>query len=149
MAVKKAIPMQDFGKDHYSLLAYVETLCVDSSKGGVGEIDKRRVRCNPRRHPLHNVNANMGVTGWKPDWGTRLSGFWTNADLTNPKRQIGFHDDWDCLDDLDAAGLLEVLSEANGYVKLTDKGLTVAGLLRAWKAKGGMFETFQYSESKL
>lgn len=146
MAVKKAIPAKDFGKDHWSLMAYVETLCVDSSKGGVGEIDKRRIRCNPRRHPLHAVNRNFGVTGWKGEYGTRLAGFWTNAGLTNLKRQMKSHDDWDCLDDLEAAGLIEILSEANGYVKLTDKGLTVGGLIRAWKAKGGMFATFQYSE---
>lgn len=139
--------MKDFGKDHWSLLAYIETLLVDSVHRGVGVIDKRRVRSNEKTHPMHAVNANLSsAIRWKPEYGTRLSGFWIDGERTDPKRQLSDHDDWDCLNDLESAGLLEVLSEANGFVRLTDKGLTVAGLLRAWKAKGGVFSTFSYTE---
>lgn len=144
------IKVTDFGKDHFSLLAYIETLCVDSSRGGIGELDKRRIRCNPRRHPLHSVaNQFGGPHGWKKEWGTRLSGFFLKGDKRDEKRRLGSHDDWDCMDDLEKAGLIEIISEANGYVKLTDKGIVVAGRLREWKAKGGVFATFSYTEPKL
>lgn len=32
-----------FGKDHWSLLAYVETCCVDG-QDGIGTLDRRRLR---------------------------------------------------------------------------------------------------------
>lgn len=143
----KTVKPGDFGKDHWSLLGYLETLCVDSINQGVGSIDKRRVRCNPKRHPLHAVNANFGVGGWKPEYGTRLSGFWTDGDKTDPKRQIKSHDDYDCLNDLEAAGFVEVISEANGYVRMTKLGQTVAGDLRRHKAAGGYFSNYKMADS--
>lgn len=36
-----ATPVEKFGKDHWSM--------VDD---GIGQVDKRRVRSNPERHPL-------------------------------------------------------------------------------------------------
>ena len=145
----KTVAIEDWGKDHWSLLAYIETLCVDSTKGGVGEIDKRRVRTNGNRHPLHAVNRNIvGVGEWSPEYGTRLAGYWDSMGKTVPERQIKSHDDWDCLNDIEKAGLVEVISEANGYVKMTDKGTKVAGELRAYKTKGGMFSGFRWAEPK-
>ena len=142
----KTVPIQDFGRDHWSLLAYVETLCVDSHKKGVGEIDKRRVRANEKRHPMHAVNANMGAGGWQPDYGSRLAGYWDTLGRRVPARQIPQHDDWDALNDMEKAGLVEVISEANGFVKLTEKGMKIAGELRSYKAKGGMFSGFRWTE---
>ena len=147
MSTSKKLTVADFGKDHWSLLAYVETLCVDSHSGtGIGEIDKRRIRCNPKRHPMHAVNANFGVGGWNAEYGTRLSGFFLEGDKRDLGRRLIEHDDWDCLNDLEDAGLLEVMSEANGFVMLTEKGMKVAARVREWKAKGGHFATFTYSE---
>lgn len=145
----KTIKVEDFGRDHWSVLAYMETLCVDSAKKGVGEIDKRRMRTNERRHIFHAVNLNMGVGAWKPDFGTRLAGYWDSMGKIVPKRKVKSHDDWDCLDDLEAAGFLEVLSEANGFVRMTEKGQKVAGELRAYKAKGGMLSGFRWAEPKV
>lgn len=140
-AEPKAVPVSDFGKDHWSLMAYIETLCVDSINKGIGTIDKRRVRANEKTHPLHAVNSGHGI-GWESSYGTRLSCYCNEQGNTCPSRQLPDHDDWDCLNDLEAAGLIDVISEANGFVKLTDKGREVAGRLRAHKSKGGMFATF-------
>ena len=147
----KTVTPKDFGKDHNSLLAYIETLQVDTSTPGVGTLDKRRVRCNPKRHPLQavNMNANSACSGWEPSYGTRLAGYWDEKGVVNPKEMIEDHDDWDCMDDLEAAGMVEIISLANGFVRLTDKGLQVAALLRAWKAKGGYFSTFRHQEPVL
>jgi hypothetical protein len=145
----KTIPVDKWGKDHWTLLSYMETLCVDSSKKGVGEIDKRRMRTNEKRHPLHAVNLNQGVGSWQADFGTRLAGYWDSLGRKVPKKQVRGHDDWDCLDDLEKIGFIEVISEANGFVKLTKKGMKVSGELRAYKAQGGMFSGFRWAEPKV
>lgn len=142
----RTVPIAEWGKDHWSMLAYIETLCVDSHHDkGVGEIDKRRVRANADRHPLHAVNATY-CGDWNPDWGTRLAGYWDTLGRKVPTRQIKEHDDWDVLSDMEKAGLVEVISEANGFVRLTEKGMKLAGELRAYKAKGGMFSGFRWTE---
>jgi hypothetical protein len=120
---------------------------VDSTHGnGVGEIDKRRMRCNEKTHPVHAVNANISVGKWKSDYGTRLQGYFLEGEKRDLSRRLDEHDDWDCLDDLEEAGLLEVMSEVNGFVILSAKGIAVAGRIREWKAKGGSFGTFKYEE---
>jgi len=150
-----AVPIDRWSKDHWSLMAYVETLCVDG-KDGIGTIDKRKVRCNPEQHPL--CGAIYGA-GWQPNHGTRLQGYFDFANRSDPaaSEAAGFqmtqHDDWDCLDDLNAAGFVETLSMANGFIRLTDEGIVVAAKLREHKVRGGMYAAFQLdsqaSERKL
>lgn len=143
----KAVQVADFGRDHWTTLAYVETLCVDSAKKGVGEVDKRRMRVNRGRHPMHAVNHNLGSVGeWKSEFGTRLLGYLDAKGKPVAERQIKSHDDWDCLNDLEAAGFVEVISEANGFVRMTEKGLGVGAALRAYKAHRGMYSGFRWAE---
>lgn len=118
--------MNQFGKDHWSMLAYLETLCVDA-KDEFGLIDKTKVRCNSSTHPLLSQNG----FAWKESWGTRLN----SGVLEN-------HDDWDCLDDLENEGLVEVFSLTQGIVKMTSKGMAVASELRNHKASGGYYSNF-------
>lgn len=141
----KIVRPGDFGKDHWSTFAYIETLCVDSANKGVGTIDKRRMRSNEKTHPLHAVNVPVGK--WKPSYGTRLAGYWDSMGKETPARILKSHDDWNCLNDLEKAGLIEVISEANGFVKMTSKGMKVAAELRAYKAGGGMFSGFRWTDS--
>jgi hypothetical protein len=140
----KPTPIVRWGKDHWSLLAYVECVCVDGSDT-IGAIDKRRVRCNPATHPLHN--AVFGVP-WKPEYGTRLRGFFdfpNRADAVASEMaglQLLAHDDWDCLDDLEAAGLVEIISTTNGFVRMTKTGIAESAALREHKISGGNFANF-------
>jgi hypothetical protein len=138
----KHIAMGDFGKEHWSLLGYVETLCVDSINNGVGTIDYTRMRVNEKTHAPLARNFALNRTKWKSEYGTRLRGFWNKDESTNDDRRIDKHDDVDCLDDLEAEGLIEVISLVNGFIKLTDKGRKIAGMLRAHKSKGGYFSNF-------
>lgn len=127
------VPIEQFGKDHWSTFAYAECCVVDRQF-----LDKRRLRCNPETHPLNAVNQNHGVCmHWDPKYGTRLKGF-----FEDPSQQLESHDDWDCLDDLDHAGLLEVISVANAHVELMEKGMQIASELRIFKQKGGNFASF-------
>lgn len=132
------VPMERFGKDHWSLLAYVETLVVDQQP-----IDRRRMRCNETTHPL--LKGAHTPSGWKPDYGTRLKGYFNAAPEQKASLQLPEHDDWDCLEDLEAAGLLEVATLTSGVVRLTPEGRRLANLLREHKEQGGVFATFDPS----
>lgn len=126
-APEQPIPkLEQFGKDHWSTFAYIETLCVD----GRGEPDIRRMRCDADRHP-HWVHVSPAFAGKK--YPTRLK----------CGVEISDHDDWDCALDLARAGLIEVGgSGLHPAFKMTVEGTRVAAMLRAFKANGGNFATF-------
>lgn len=141
-----------FGKDHWSLLAYVETCCVDG-RDGIGTLDRRRLRCNENNHPLYK--GTYSPTGWQPSYSTRLAGFFDFADRSDTTKavaaglQILGHDDWDCLDDLRSAGYVDILSLANSCVRMTPQGIKVAAMLRKHKATGGMFAGFRLPDPSI
>lgn len=141
----KHVPMADWGKDHWSMLAYVETLCVDATtaRKGTGEIDWAKCRVNEKKHPLLARNS----VRFKPEYGTRLSGFFGKGDKINPKRRLNRHDDVDCLDDLEAEKMVEILSLINGFVVLKSVGREMAARLRAHKSRGGYFANFNPAEA--
>ncbi|MGR5558371.1 hypothetical protein ACQKQC_19035 [Vibrio fortis] len=122
----KKVLISEFAKDHWALLAYVEDLCVNSSDG-IGSIEKRRMRCNPERHP--NESANYA---WKDEYGSRITG----------GQVVPGHDDWDCLNELEANGLVEVISMANLAIKMTQHGNEVTAMVRSHKAAGGNYASF-------
>lgn len=142
---RDATPVDKFGKDHWSALAYVESCCVDGDKG-LGHLDPRRMRCNQE---VHAALAAPAQPRWDAAYSTRLAGFFDFPERGLPERAIAAglmlhgHDDWDCLDDLEAAGFVEVVSLANSLVKMTDVGSKAAAALRAHKAKGGQFAGFR------
>lgn len=129
------VPITSFGKDHWSLLAYLEATMADFPKQPLtGEVERDRLRCNPATHPLLFVGKRRfaDMARWEPNYGT----------LLKDGTRLAAHDDWDCLDDLEAAGLCEVLSEINGFVRLTPLGHSLSLNLRTHKAKGGVFGNF-------
>ena len=133
------VPITDWGQDHWSTLAYLETRAVD----GTGKIDNSKMRCAAR---LHREFMNVGPFGTIHDgakYPTRL------ADGTQLKK----HDDWSCLEDMVAAGLTKVFcrrrytrryGHSEARVVFTDTGLVVAAALRKHKARGGVFRDFRY-----
>lgn len=130
--VNAHIPIDQFGKDHWSLLGFIECLCVEH-KGYLD--DKRRccMRTNPHMHPMHG----RWLTGplWKAVYATRLK-----------NGQAPDHDDWNVIEDLEVAGLLKNNGSAiNPVFKLTPFGSRICAGLRAFKAQGGTFATFDYA----
>ena len=77
----KPIPITMFGKDHFSLLALIEILCVDF-QGLVSDTHRRSFRVNLTRHPGYGYFP-MGVNGheWKSSYGTRLKGYSIQSDM--------------------------------------------------------------------
>lgn len=120
------VPVADFGKDHWSTFAYTECCTVDSK----GVLDPRRMRCDFNRRPGLFATQRLSADRKYP---TILAG----------GRELPDHDDWDCLDDLEAAGLLQqVGTGVNPVVRLTDAGHEAAAALRRHKAQGGNFAGF-------
>lgn len=95
------ISPERFGRDHYSTLLYVECRAVDHG----GRLDHDRMRCDLSRHPVMAGAGRVAAALGKPDgraYPTVLrAGGGAAAELAN-------HDDYDCLDDLAAAGWLTV-----------------------------------------
>lgn len=131
------IPIERWGKDHWSTLAYVETCAVDHLvTPNICELDRRRMRCNPFTHPYV-----AHLPHWDPNNGTRLRGFKSFAET--PDLLIGSHDDWDCIVDMEHEDLLLICSAVNCLISLTDQGRDIANQLREHKSKGGTFSNFE------
>jgi len=126
----KRISIEAFGRDHWSTLAYIETVCVDNS--GVPARDRMRV--NQERHPgLVGEQQARSCVKWQDSYSTRLKG----------NTRVKGHDDWDVADDLAAAGLIEINGTGlHPVFKMTDFGHVIAGRLRIHKANGGNFANF-------
>ena len=123
------VPIDRFGHDHWKLLAYV-----DSYAAREGGLDRRRLRCNPQRHPrLASIHTPRN---WNPHHGTRLK------PDEEGEQQLPEHDDWDCLHDLEAAGLVEILSLTNGYARLTPEGRRAYGQMVHFQLRGGALHHF-------
>jgi hypothetical protein len=116
-----------FGKDHWSALAYAECRIVDNK--GIPTLS--HMRCDPRRHPGLVHRLPFDAIGSK-EYPTILAG---GALLFS-------HDDWDCIDDLEAAGLMQIKGTGIHPVwKLTQQGLEIAAKLRAH----GSFNSFAWA----
>lgn len=122
----KLVPMKDWGRDHWSTLAYLETRAVDHN----GSIERMHMRCDPHPHP------GLAHIGWRTGHGSKYPTRLREGELQD-------HDDWSCMEDVEHAGLLENIGTGiNPVVKLTDYGMIVCNALRNHKASGGSFGNF-------
>jgi len=131
---KKRVSIEDFGKDHWSLMGYIGCR-IDSNPvpdaRNFGVLDSMNLRDKTRLH-------------WNPTYGTRLSGFWTDEGV-NVERQLPDHDDFDCLDDLEAAGVITRISQTEILkVAFTSEGLHIYSALTKHKASGKHYSKFQW-----
>jgi|GEM_PF-1204736 len=134
------VPVADWGQDHWSTFAYLETRAVD----GKGIIDNLKMRCNARLHREFMQKGPFGMIHDGAKYPTLLAG----------GVKLEPHDDWSCLEDMVAAGLVKAFyrrksyTEAFGHseakMEFTNTGLAVAAALRKHKARGGNFRDFRY-----
>lgn len=138
------VPMDRWGKDHWSTLAYLETVAVDHGGFQVG-VDAR-MKTN-RRHarvlmacprPKRSAPATMAQV-MAPEHATRL------RDGT----VVPQHDDWACVQDFVGEGLFADGAEVEpgAVLRLSERGLALAAALRAHKAAGGQFREFTPAET--
>jgi hypothetical protein len=121
------VTMANWGKDHWSTLAYAETRCMDYG----GRLDHRHMRCNEQRHP---TKRHMSTPHDPTKHFTRLFGYFANKEA--PSLRVEGHDDWDCLLDAENEGLVEI-NMNTGHVTFTRKGNKVAAALRDYKKQPG------------
>lgn len=135
------VPPALWGKDHWSLLAYIETVIVDCGGFHVG-FDPRmrqnrrnfRVMSEQCINPKRPGPPSRGIP-MDPKYGTRLN---NNSFIEN-------HDDWMCVQDFINAGILEGADsslEPGDVLYLTEQGRVLANRLREHKAAGGSFSKF-------
>ena len=137
---KEEITIEKFGKDHWSLFAYIETRTVDYN----GILDKSHLRI--KNDVVRNSTPYPINVYWKPEYGTKLKGYFDKKDK---KLQLPNHDDLDCFDDLKKAGLIKNMGTGfnpvlNHPAELTKFGISVASKLRNHKANGGYFSNFNH-----
>jgi hypothetical protein len=123
------IPIEMFGKDHWSTFAYI--CCRIAGHEGVPE--KAHMRTDLDLHPALG-DGHLNETKYP----TRLAG---GVDMPD-------HDDWDCAEDLEAAGLiLQHGTGSNPVFALTDKGWKRFRHLTEFKNSGGSFGEYRTSSS--
>lgn len=144
LTVDDNIPMELWGKDHWSTLAYIETVMVDCNSFQVG-LD---ARMKSNRHHFRVMSEQCS----KPKRVGSHSGHAVvmqpeHATVLNDGSLIKRHDDWCCLQDMAVAGLLSLPQEdiePGVHIHLSDLGREVANRLREHKAKGGQFAAFRF-----
>lgn len=137
--------MSQWGKDHWSTLAYVEARCVDHK----GILSNAQLRVNARLHREFAYVTPFGSAGRGDKYPT----------LLRDGAKADGHDDVSCIFDMHAEGLLAVRGRyRNGrrtvrfgsremVVRLTPKGRKIVSALREHKAKGGTFGNFKVEEA--
>lgn len=137
-----------WGKDHWSTFAYIEDRCVQFGDPYIVGIDghmktnRRHIRVFVDERAFNSPRARRFFNGrgqpdWRPEHATRL----------NDGTQVEDHDDWMCLQDFLAAGLVRCRGneiQPRRKIRLTPLGLEVAARLRAHKAGGGNFAAFRW-----
>ena len=136
------VQSEQWSADHWSTLAYMETVMVECGGFQIGRDPRMRSnrahfrvmqeQCpNPKRPSRDPAGVVM-----KPEHGTRL------RDGT----VLPGHDDWCCLQDMAAAGYLTCDvedAEPGVSVHLSELGQLNAAALRSHKAHGGKFADFR------
>lgn len=102
------VPVARWGKDHWTTFAYVETRWVDHR----GMLGHDQMRCDRHRHPVFYA-AKRRTTAFGSDvdgarYPTRLKTLSPGADGRWGVAALPGHDDYDCLDDVIRAGLVQV-----------------------------------------
>ena len=149
------IPIDQWGKDHWAALAYIESRCVNHK----GVLKNPHMRTHAGRHPLM-IARGFGTPGDGSRYPTSHKG-----------GVLPDHDDWDCLYDIVLAGLVTIVQPKDEELwavpvgkrgpikyrdrfqtkalevtaKLTPLGQQVAGELRAHLANKYNYQAFSPS----
>jgi hypothetical protein len=138
-----------FGKDHWSTLAYAETVMVECGGFQIGfDVRMRQNRRNYRvmremcRKPKRARQGPDCGCMWEPKYSTVLA----------DKSVVEGHDDWSCIQDCAEAGFFTVGEqiaradrvEPGVILHLSPLGRATVEGIRAHKAAGGNFGNFRF-----
>jgi len=141
------IPMAKWGKDHWSILAYLETVEVECGGFQVGfdgrmRQGRRNFRVMPQECPkpkrFDKCPRLQDAEPMEHEHGTRL----------NDGTVVEGHDDWCCIQDMAMDGLFTtklISVEPGKILHLSKIGWNIVNALRKHKAEGGSFASFQFN----
>ena len=130
---KFSVPMRDWGKDHWSLLGYLEYRCVNHK----GFVQFNQMQCNKNRHPQYLGISPHGSELDGSKYGIRLAG---KRQLPGPD-----YDEWDCIEDLMAEGLIRDIGfTMTPQFQITDKGWEIVKQVMKFKGEGHHFYQMSY-----
>jgi len=142
------VPLELFGKDHWSTLAYAETVMVDCGGFQIG-LDPRMRQCRRHYRVMHDFCKNPKRLSSAPNHGCMWNDNYSTT-LNDGSKVIG-HDDWHCIQDLAEAGMFSVEGkviaaadcEPGETLLLSELGREYVGRLRDHKSQGGTFSNFR------
>ena len=137
------VQIERWGKDHWSTLAYIESICVDSMNG-VGRVGRCKVQTNIDRHPEY---AHMSVT----PVGSQLDGAKFGIRLADSTLPGPAYDEWDCIEDFENNFLVvDVGFTSEPAYRMTRLGNLVAGKVRAhWACSGGNYADIRVTPAEI
>lgn len=140
----KNYTIKEWGKDHWSLLAYIEYRGINHK----GVLNKDHLRI---KNPIvaNSGNYPLPRPEWKPEYGTRLRGYFLPEGKKDETKVVPDHDDLDCIEDMEKEGLVENLGTGlNPACKLTKKGQRIVSALNVHKQEGSTFAQFSEAIEK-
>jgi hypothetical protein len=141
------IPASHWGRDHWTTLAYIETVMTDLAGFQVGsdarmKSNRRNFRIMQRDCPKPKRASNSGLAMalvMEPQHATKLK----------DGQQVPNHDDWACVQDMAAEGLFVQSAdtvEPGVVLQFSEKGNQVANALREFKRGGGKYADFRWPD---
>lgn len=137
------IPPSAWGKDHWSTLAYVDTVMTDCGGFQLGYDPRMRSTRRNLRVMLEQCKNPRRTGGRLP--AARGPGPTEAATRLQGGQEVTGHDDWSCLQDMAAVGLLDTHPdklEPGVTVRFSPKGSAWVSALRTYKQQGGQFAQF-------
>ena len=151
------VDMSRWSSDHWMLLRYLADRAGKAPKGGPATIEYARLRINRQNHLVQFLAISewgLGEKQWSRPDSTRLDAH-DEAMLTgDPDKieeamsQVPYHDDFDCIEEMEDEGLLEIISTARGEFTLTSSGARIATLIEAHITDHGSIHGFRLGADK-
>lgn len=120
-------PVAEFGREHWALFNRVASQVL-STPSHIATLERERMRCNDSTHSRF---LPLGYRPWHGSFGT-----------STKRETLPQHDDWDCLDDLEVEGLVEIENSTLATVSLTSQGREVFKKLNEYRSRGGSMAAF-------
>lgn len=143
-SVDDYIPMEFWGKNHWSTLAYIETVMVETGGFEVG-FDPRMTQNRRNFRVMAEQNPKPKRPGRTPSMAFSSPMDVKYSTALNNGQKVDRHDDWCCVQDFAASGLLTTKEfEPKDVLHLSEFGQKVCAALRIHKQNGHNFASFQY-----
>lgn len=146
LTIDDYVPIELWHKDHWTTLAYIETVMVDSAGFQVGADPHMRSNRRNFRVMQQQCRRPKRARGSSPDLCVVMEEKYSTI-LSDGSTIIG-HDDWSCIQDMAEAGFFTVGPdgvEPAETLHLSDLGRNVANALREFKSDGGKYGDFKWS----